>query len=133
MNPVRTHVMRGEIQCATKRSAQLAEGEGGEGWPWTFFNDDEGLLREIVLGWGSGGGNRLGVGVVYAVLHIHPKRISTAQLPQRLFRFAIRVVPFLLPGLSAIIPDPPPYPPVAHSLAVFRCGHWGARRRHVKK
>ena len=44
MNPVRTHVMRGEIQSATKRSAQLAEG-GDEGWPWAFVNDDEGLLR----------------------------------------------------------------------------------------
>ena len=105
MNPVRTHVMRGEIQCATKRSTQLAEGEGDEGWPWAFVNDDEGLLREIVLGWGSGGGNRLVVGVVYAVVHIL-KINSTSQLPQRLFQFTIRVVPFLLPGLSTICLNP---------------------------
>ena len=50
------------------------------------------------------------------------KRISTAQLPQCLFRFAIRVVPFLflLLGLSAIAPNSPACSPVAHSLAVLR-------------
>ena len=48
------------------------------------------------------------------------KGISTSQLPQCLFRFAIRVVPFLLPGLSAIAPNSPACPPVAHSLAVLR-------------
>ena len=69
------------------------------------------------------------------ILCIHLNIISAAllPLPQRLFRFAIRVVPFLLPGLSTIAPYSPVCPSVFESLAVYRHGPWVARRRQNKK
>ena len=57
------------------------------------------------------------------------KRISTAQLPQRLFRFAIRVVPFFCPGsllLRRTRPrtrrSPSPLPCAATGLGVDDAG-----------